>query len=126
MTMSQRRTKSQVGRTVFRFFLEEHFGAILSRKYVVYANIPDHKPRFMGQGSYGILMVARAVFATASILGVLIFAVFRVIIWPWSETGIVPVKTLVGTDLRWDFQSINPSWNVFVVRCHFRIALDRN
>ena len=64
-------------------------------------------------------MVARAILATASLLGVLSFAVLHVIISPWFETGIVPIKTLVGTDALWDFQSIDPSWDVFVVRCHF-------
>jgi len=41
-------------------------------------------------------MVVQAVLATASLLGVYISGVFRVIIWPWSATGIVPMKPLVG------------------------------
>ena len=67
-----------------------------------------------------IFIAFRAILALVIFLGMLIFAIFCLIISPTSETGMVPVKTMISPGVQGDFQALSPGWNVFVVCCHFQ------
>jgi len=81
--------------------------------------IQTYLPIFRGPGTHRIFIAVRATLAMAIFLGMLVFAIFCLIIWPVSETGMVPVKTMISPGVRWDFESLSPGWNVFVVRLPF-------
>src|SRR6266545_1147162 len=113
MSMIQLRRTKRFGSEVFSFSLEEHFGAQSSSREIhkcccLYE--PYLTTKLIFRGNHGLFMVLRAILTLAIFLGMLIFAIFCLIIWPVSETGMVPVKTLISTSIRWDFQSLSPAW----------------
>lgn len=62
----------------------------------------------------------RALLASTVIIGLIIFAIFAIIVHPWREMAVMPVKTLRSQDLPWDIKGDSPSWNIIVVvRCLF-------
>ena len=66
-----------------------------------------------------VISALRALFATSFILGILIFSVLALVIEPWSETAVVPAKSLYSTDLPADVSRMEklPVWSIIAVSC---------
>lgn len=63
----------------------------------------------------GIFKTSRAVLASILVLGLVVFTIFSVIVQPWHEAAVVPVKISGSIGLPWNIEADSPSWNVIVV-----------
>jgi len=62
------------------------------------------------------MIVSRGIFAMLFVLGVLVFALFNVVLDPVRETGLLPLKEIRSKGIPFDFELTHPMvWNLVVV-----------
>jgi len=62
------------------------------------------------------MIVSRGIFAMLFVLGVLVFALFSIVLDPVRETGLMPLKEIRSQSIPIDFLITQPAvWNIVVV-----------